>query len=127
MARIRGVQTALALHPSKANVRLDRSLREELNSTLKLEEKFWALKSRVGWVVDRDKNTNIFHTSTIIRRRFNKIFVLRTVWGIGWRIVTLLEIIVSLGSLIYSPPPIPHLSLVLPRFLLLLEFWRKRV
>ena len=62
-------------------MRLDRSLREELNSTLKLEEKFWALKSRVGWVVDRDKNANIFHTSTIIRRRFNKILRLKNSVG----------------------------------------------
>ncbi len=62
-------------------MKLDRSLREELNLTLKLEEEFWALKSRVGWVVDGDRNTKIFHTSTIIRRRFNKILRLKNSVG----------------------------------------------
>ena len=81
LARIRGVQTALALHPTEANVRLDRALREELSLTLKLEEEFWALKSRVGWVVDGDRNTKFFHTSTIIRRRFNKILRLKNSVG----------------------------------------------
>jgi ribonuclease HI len=62
-------------------VRLDRTLREELSLTLKLEEEFWALKSRVGWVVDGDRNTKYFHTSTIIRRRFNKILRLKNSVG----------------------------------------------
>ena len=53
--------------------RLEKSLREQYLNILNLEEDFWALKSRVGWVVDGDRNTKFFHTSTIARRRHNKI------------------------------------------------------
>uniref|UniRef100_A0A2N9F8F6 RNase H type-1 domain-containing protein n=1 Tax=Fagus sylvatica TaxID=28930 RepID=A0A2N9F8F6_FAGSY len=73
LARMNGAQNALALNPTESLSRLERSLREEFSSILQIEEEFWALKSRVGWVVDGDRNTKFFHTSTIIRRRFNKI------------------------------------------------------
>ena len=56
---------------------LEKCLREDYFNILKLEEDFWALKSRVGWVVDENKNTKFFHTSTLVCRRFNKIVSLR--------------------------------------------------
>ena len=68
-----GVQGALASNPSDSLSRLEKSLREQYLNILNLEEDFWALKSRVGWVVDGDRNTKFFHTSTIARRRHNKI------------------------------------------------------
>uniref|UniRef100_A0A2N9HM73 RNase H type-1 domain-containing protein n=1 Tax=Fagus sylvatica TaxID=28930 RepID=A0A2N9HM73_FAGSY len=46
LARISGAQKALANQPSSSLVRLEKSLREEFNSILNLEEDFWALKSR---------------------------------------------------------------------------------
>ena len=73
LARIAGTQRALALHPSCSLISLDKTLKMEFQTILRLEEEFWALKSRVGWVVEGDRNTSFFHTSTIVRRKFNKI------------------------------------------------------
>jgi hypothetical protein len=73
LARITGMQGALATNPSEASARLEKSLRMEYGNILKLEEDFWALKSRVGWVVEGDRNTKFFHTTTLVRRRYNKI------------------------------------------------------
>uniref|UniRef100_A0A2N9GX50 CCHC-type domain-containing protein n=1 Tax=Fagus sylvatica TaxID=28930 RepID=A0A2N9GX50_FAGSY len=81
LARISGAQKALANQPSSSLVRLEKSLREEFNSILNLEEDFWALKSRVSWVVEGDRNTKFFHTSTIVRRRFNRISRLKNSMG----------------------------------------------
>jgi hypothetical protein len=61
--------------------RIEKSLREDYFIILKLEEKFWALNSRVGWVLEGDRNTKFFHTSTIVRRRANKIVRLKNSVG----------------------------------------------
>jgi hypothetical protein len=81
LARITGAQRALTNHPSSSLVSLERTLREEFNSILKLEEDFWALKSRVSWVVEGDRNTKFFHTSTIVRRKLNRISRLQNSMG----------------------------------------------
>ena len=81
LARISGAQKALASYPSSSLISLEKSLRAEFNSILKLEEDFWALKARVSWVVEGDRNTKFFHTSTIVRRRFNQISRLRNSMG----------------------------------------------
>jgi hypothetical protein len=39
------------------------------------------LKSRVGWVVEGDRNTKFFHTSTLVRRRLIKLLDLRNSVG----------------------------------------------
>ena len=81
LARIAGAQRALTHHPSSSLVSLEKTLREEFSSILKLEEDFWALKSRVSWVVEGDRNTKFFHTSTIVHRRFNRISRLQNSMG----------------------------------------------
>jgi hypothetical protein len=81
LARIAGTQHALALHPSSSLISLDKTLKMEFQTILRLEEEFWALKSRVGWVVEGDRNTSFFHTSTIVRRKFNKISRIRNSLG----------------------------------------------
>lgn len=55
---------------------LENSLIEDYNYLLKDEEDFWKLKSRIQWIEDGDANTRFFHTSTIKRRRRNKIIAL---------------------------------------------------
>uniref|UniRef100_A0A2N9HXU9 CCHC-type domain-containing protein n=1 Tax=Fagus sylvatica TaxID=28930 RepID=A0A2N9HXU9_FAGSY len=81
LARLNGVQCALTSRPSESLYRIEKSLREDYFVILKLGEELWALKSRVGWVVEGDRNTKFFHTSTIIRRRANKIVRLRNSVG----------------------------------------------
>uniref|UniRef100_A0A2N9HHK0 Reverse transcriptase domain-containing protein n=1 Tax=Fagus sylvatica TaxID=28930 RepID=A0A2N9HHK0_FAGSY len=81
LARLNGVQCALTSRPSESLYRIEKSLREDYFVILKLEEELWALKSRVGWVVEGDRNTKFFHTSTIVRRRANKIVRLRNSVG----------------------------------------------
>jgi ribonuclease HI len=81
LARLNGIQCALASNPSESLSRIERTLREDYFNVLKLEEDFWALKSRVGWVVEGDRNTKFFHTSTLVRRRYNKIVRLRNSVG----------------------------------------------
>jgi hypothetical protein len=77
LARLSGVQCALSSNPSESLFWIEKSLRQDYFNILKLEEDFWALKSRVGWVVEGDRNTKFFHTSTIVRRRGNKIVRLK--------------------------------------------------
>jgi hypothetical protein len=81
LARLNGVQCALTSSPSESLYRIEKSLREDYFVILKLEEELWALKFRVGWVVEGDRNTKFFHTSTIVRRRANKIVRLRNSVG----------------------------------------------
>ena len=75
------MQCALTARPSESLYRIEKSLREDYFVILKLEEELWALKSRVGWVVEGYRNTKFFHTSTIVRRRANKIVRLRNSVG----------------------------------------------
>uniref|UniRef100_A0A2N9GVI8 Reverse transcriptase domain-containing protein n=1 Tax=Fagus sylvatica TaxID=28930 RepID=A0A2N9GVI8_FAGSY len=81
LARLNGAQCALAANPSESLFRIEKNLREDYFNILKIEEDFWALKSRVGWVVEGDRNTKFFHTSTLMRRRSNKIVRLRNSVG----------------------------------------------
>jgi hypothetical protein len=76
-------------------------------------EDFWALKSRVGWVVEEDRHTKVFHIYTIIRRQNNKIVKLRNSVGEWIKAVTLLENIFNRALLTCFPLPIPLLSLAL--------------
>jgi hypothetical protein len=75
------VQCALTFRPSESLYKIEKSLRNDYFVILKLEEELWALKSRVGWVVEGDINTKFFHTSTIVCRRANKIVRLRNSVG----------------------------------------------
>jgi hypothetical protein len=81
LARLNGAQCALAANPSESLFRIEKKLKEDYFNILKIEEDFWALKSRVGWVVEGDRNTKFFHTSTLVRRRSNKIVRLRNSVG----------------------------------------------
>ncbi|KAL8161182.1 hypothetical protein V2J09_012671 [Rumex salicifolius] len=49
----------------------------ELDLVLNQEELLWLQKSREKWVWEGDRNTSFFHLSTIVRRRRNRIEMLR--------------------------------------------------
>lgn len=72
-ARLKGIQVALAANPNDFLVKLERDLRSEFAEVSKLKEEFWALKSWITWLVERDRNTGFYHTSALVRRRRNRI------------------------------------------------------
>uniref|UniRef100_A0A2N9I899 Reverse transcriptase domain-containing protein n=1 Tax=Fagus sylvatica TaxID=28930 RepID=A0A2N9I899_FAGSY len=116
-ARLRGIQVSLASSPNSFLVNLEKQLRLEFLDILQLEEEFWAMKSRINWIVQGERNTNFFHTSVVVRRKRNRIVSLkdnlvafgvflggmlgflrlrRVTWSLG---VTLLEVKEALWSL----------------------------
>ena len=48
---------------------------------LNQEEELWALKSRVNWMIQGDRNTNFYHVSTLIRRKRNQIMTIKNAVG----------------------------------------------
>ncbi|GMY20060.1 reverse transcriptase [Fagus crenata] len=73
LARLLGIQKALARHPSSTLLQLQSNLSDELNQILNLEEELWAIKSRTNWLVSGERNTSYFHISTLTRRSANRI------------------------------------------------------
>lgn len=72
--RLGGVQRVLTNKGSSGCLlRLERELREERSLILLQEKLSWLQKSRIEWLRSGDGNTRFFHTSTLIRRRRNKI------------------------------------------------------
>ncbi|KAL8152543.1 hypothetical protein V2J09_010303 [Rumex salicifolius] len=49
----------------------------ELDLVLNQEELLWLQKSREKWIREGDRNTSFFHLSTIVRRRRNRVEMLR--------------------------------------------------
>ena len=50
LARLQGIQTALSINPNDFLVDLEINLRAKFQEVSKLEEEFWAMKSRIpGW------------------------------------------------------------------------------
>ena len=56
---------------------LEKQLLNDYNQTLLQKELLWFQKSRSIWVQFGDRNTKYFHTTTIIRRRKNRVEALR--------------------------------------------------
>src|ERR1044072_4026269 len=82
--RLQGVQQELDWRETEAMLRLEHELREEYEEILLQEELMWYQKSREQWVRFGDRNTNFFHTQTVIRRKRNKIhgmFIGNGVWS----------------------------------------------
>lgn len=73
LAHLGGIQTALQNRPSRRLELLEEVLRKELTDTLEQEEVFWRQKSRVTWLKEGERNTHLFHMSTLGRRRQNHI------------------------------------------------------
>ena len=77
MARLNSIQGALANRPSNFLINLENELLKELEVVLSQEEDIWALKSRVNWLVQGDRNTNFYHVSTLVRRKRNQILAIK--------------------------------------------------
>lgn len=75
-ARLRGIQSSIAEGPSVYLLNLKEVLRKEHFEILQQEE-FWSVKSRLNWLIQDDGNTKFFHSSTLIRRKRNRIACLK--------------------------------------------------
>lgn len=76
--RLRGIQGISDLHGNRFLLNLEKELLEDLNLVLTQEEILWHQKSRSAWLIKGDKNTRFFHTRTIIRRRRNRVKMLKS-------------------------------------------------
>ena len=94
LARINGVQKALARHPSDSLLKLEADLSSQFQSVLRMEEEFWTLKSRMEWSLLGDRNTSFFHTSVLCHRHRNKIWCLRDPLGNWFQSMTQLKTLI---------------------------------
>ena len=81
MARLNGIQGAVSFRPSSFLLNLKNELLEELNMVLTQEEELWALKSRVNWMIQGDRNTAFYHVSALVRRKRNQIRAIKNAMG----------------------------------------------
>ncbi|KAK7818252.1 protein reticulata-related 4 [Quercus suber] len=80
-AQLNGVQGAMAIRPSSSLVKLKNKLIQELDTILNQEHELWALKSRVNWMVQGNRNTAFYHVSTLVRRNRNHITAIKNSMG----------------------------------------------
>ena len=81
LAWLNGIQRAVAVRPSSSLLDLENILLQELDVVLGQEQELWALKSRINWMIQRDRNTAFFHVSTLVRRKRNQIMAIKN--GVG--------------------------------------------
>ena len=60
---------------------LKNKLLEKLDTILRQEEEFWALKSQVNWLIQGNHNTAFYHVSTLVRRKRNQILAIKDAMG----------------------------------------------
>lgn len=77
LRRIQDIQKSDNYYHSSFLRNLEKDLLADFNLILKMEEDCWKLKSRGNWLNEGDVNTKFFHTTTIIRRKENRIATLR--------------------------------------------------
>ena len=76
-SEIKEIQERIEQNASDELLVKEGELLKEFEIVLEQEEVIWFQKSREKWVVHGDRNTKFFHMSTIIRRRRNKVEMLR--------------------------------------------------
>ena len=81
LARLNGVQKAIAENPNDFLLNLENQLLSEYSLILMQEEEFWALKSKLNEASFGDRNTSFFHISTVVRRHRNKIRCIKDAVG----------------------------------------------
>ena len=68
LARLGGVQEAIANNPSESLLKLEKQLIKEHALIMLQEKEYWALKSRLNATSFGDRNTSFFHITTVVRR-----------------------------------------------------------
>lgn len=51
--------------------------RAELDLILRQKEEHWAMKSRVNWMIQGERNIAFYHASKLIRRKQNQILAIK--------------------------------------------------
>ena len=69
VARLDGVQRALANQPPASLVALENYLIKDLDVVLEQERDLWALKSIINWMILGDRNTSFYYISALARRK----------------------------------------------------------
>ncbi|KAK9984141.1 hypothetical protein SO802_033666 [Lithocarpus litseifolius] len=77
LARLRGIQAAMSVNPNNFLVDLERDLTAEYHEVTRQEEEFWAMKSRITWLVEGDRNTSFYHTLALVCIRRNRILCMK--------------------------------------------------
>ena len=81
MARLNGIQKAMSVKPSTFLLNLENDLLRDLDTMLNQEKELWAIKSRVNWMFQGDRNTAFYYVSTLVRRKRNNIVAIKDLVG----------------------------------------------
>lgn len=109
------VQSLIDICPSDVLFVREENLVQELEIVLEQEEMVWFQKSREKWVTQGDRNTKFFHLSTVIRRRRNRIEMLKDNEGCWVSDVKDLEkLAVEFFTRLYSLNDVPSIVDALP-------------
>lgn len=81
LARLNGVQKALAYNPKEFLIQFEKQLIEKYSLIMLQEEELWAIKSWLNWAAFGDCNTSFFHVSMVVRRHRNKIRCFKDAMG----------------------------------------------
>lgn len=73
LSKIKEIQNLLDSSQTDDLLSQEEVLIQDLDRVLEQEEILWLQKSRERWIVEGDRNTSLFHISTVIRRRRNRI------------------------------------------------------
>lgn len=65
--RLKVIQEKLSIRPNNFLMELEKNLRVEYVEVVRMEEKFWAMKAQILWLVEGNRNTTFYHTSALIR------------------------------------------------------------
>lgn len=84
MSRIQGIQQYDQYGRNLFLDKLERELKQQMETILDREEVIWIRKSCKDWNRDGDRNTRYYHAKTITRRRKNKVLKLRDSEG-NWK------------------------------------------
>ncbi|KAL4632625.1 hypothetical protein ACB092_04G064900 [Castanea dentata] len=81
MAQLNGIQKAISSRPSSNLLEIEKQLQRELEIILDQERDIWALKSKVKWMIQGDRNTSFYHMSTLVRRSRSRISAIKNSVG----------------------------------------------
>lgn len=116
MQELNSIQGRLEVTQSDALLQDEEILIKELDMVLEQEEMIWFQKSREKFIVHGDRNTKFFHTSTVIRRRRNRIKMLKADDG-SWvtDTVALENMTIEYYRCLYSMEDVDHVVEKLPQ------------